>query len=121
MSPGKAQRKGITFMELLKIFPDDATAEAWFVEARWPEGVTCPHCGSANVKTGANHHSMPFRCRQKGCAKRFSTKTGTVMECSNLGFQIWAIAIFLVATNLKGISREPRRIGELPLPRILAP
>ena len=104
MSPGKAQRKGITFMELLKIFPDDATAEAWFVEARWPEGVTCPHCGSANVKTGANHHSMPFRCRQKGCAKRFSTKTGTVMECSNLGFQIWAIAIFLVATNRKGIS-----------------
>ena len=104
MSPGKAQRKGITFMELLKIFPDDATAEAWFVEARWPGGVTCPHCGSANVKTGANHHSMPFPCRQKGCAKRFSTKTGTVMECSNLGFQVWAIAIFLFATNLKGIS-----------------
>ena len=66
-----------------------------------PEGA---HCGSANVKTGANHHSMPFRCRQKGCAKRFSTKTGTVMECSNLGFQVWAIAIFLVATTLKGIS-----------------
>ena len=47
---------------------------------------------------------MPFRCRQKGCAKRFSTKTGTVMECSNLGFQVWAIALFLFATNLKGIS-----------------
>ena len=26
------------------------------------------------------------------------------MECSKLGFQIWAIAIFLIATNLKGIS-----------------
>ena len=51
MSPGKAQRKGITFMELLKTFPDHATAEAWFVETRWPEGA---HCGSANVKTGAN-------------------------------------------------------------------
>ena len=110
MSPGKAQRKGITFMELLKIFPDDATAEAWFVEARWPEGVTCPHCGSANVKTGANHHSMPFRCREKGCAKPFSTRTGTVTECSNLGFQLWAIAIFLFATNLKAISSmKPHR------------
>ena len=104
MSPGKAQRKGITFMELLKMFPDNTTAEAWFVEVRWPGGVTCPHCGSANVKTGAKHHSMPYRCREKGCAKRFSTKTGTVMECSNLGFQIWAIAVFLLATNLKGIS-----------------
>ena len=47
---------------------------------------------------------MPFRCREKGCAKRFSTRTGTVMECSNLGFQLWAIALFLFATNLKGIS-----------------
>ena len=26
------------------------------------------------------------------------------MDCSNLGFQLWAIAIFLFATNLKGIS-----------------
>ena len=101
MSPGKAQRKSITFMELLKMFPDHATAQAWFVEARWPGGA---HCGSANVKTGANHHSMPFRCRQKGCAKPFSTRTGTVMEGSNLGFQLWAIALFLFATNLKGIS-----------------
>ena len=105
MSPGKSQRKGIMFIELPTMFPDNATAEAWFVEARWPEGVTCPHCGSANVKTGASHHSMPFRCREKDCAKRFSTRTdGTVMECSNLGFQLWAVAIFLVATNLKGIS-----------------
>ena len=104
MSLGKAQRKGITFMELPKMFPDDATAQAWFVEARWPGGVTCPHCGSANIKTGANRHSMPFRCREKGCAKRFSTRTGTVMECSNLGFQLGAIALFLFATNLKGIS-----------------
>ena len=95
MSPGKAQPKGIIFMGLLTMFPDDAT-EAWFVEAR---GVTCPHCGSANVKTGANHHySMPHRCRGD-CAKRFSTRTGTVMAGSNLGFQLWAIALFLVATT----------------------
>ncbi len=26
------------------------------------------------------------------------------MECSNLGYQIWAIAIYLWTTNLKGIS-----------------
>ena len=47
---------------------------------------------------------MPYRCREKGCAKRFSTRRGTVMECSNPGFPLWAIAVFLLATNLKGIS-----------------
>lgn len=82
---GKHFRKGMTFPELLEMFPDDATAESWFVQSRWPEGVICPHCGSSNAQIGAKHSSMPYRCREKDCAKRFSTKTGTVMECSNVG------------------------------------
>ena len=32
---------------------------------------------------------MPFRCREKVCAKRFSTKTRTAMEGSKIGFQDW--------------------------------
>ena len=100
--PGKSYREGITLIQLMKKFPDDATAETWFVQVRWPDGIHCPHCGSPNVNTNTKHHSMPYRCRS--CRKRFSTKTGTVMESSKLGFQIWAIAIFLIATNLKGIS-----------------
>ena len=100
--PGKSHRKGISLMELMQKFPDDKTAEAWFVQSRWPEGIVCPHCGSVNVNPNTKHRSMPYRCRD--CRKRFSTRTATVMECSKLGFQIWAIAIFLIATNLKGIS-----------------
>ena len=34
----------------------------------------------------------------------FSLKTGTVMESSKLGYQTWAVALYLVSTNLKGIS-----------------
>ena len=30
---------------------------------------------------------MPYRCREKECTKRFSAKTGTVMEGSKLAFQ----------------------------------
>ncbi len=47
---------------------------------------------------------MPYRCRERDCAKHFSTKAETAMECSNLGYQVWAIAIFLIATNLKGMG-----------------
>ena len=104
MSPGKSQRQGITLVQLMQMFSNDATAEIWFVQARWPEGIQCPHCGSSSVNAHCKHPTMPYRCKDKNCRKHFSTKTGTVMECSNLGFQIWAIAIFLVATNLKGIS-----------------
>ena len=45
---------------------------------------------------------MPYRCRD--CDKRFSAKTGTSLEGSNLGFQTWVIAIYLVTTDLKGVS-----------------
>ena len=103
-APGKAHRKGISLVEIMRQFPDDATAEAWYVDRRWPNGVTCPHCGSLNVQVGAKHKTMPYRCREKECAKRFSPKTGTVMEGSKLGFQTWILATFLLSTNLKSVS-----------------
>ena len=101
-APGKHYRKGLSLVELVRMFPDDETAEAWFMETRWPDDVACHHCGSTNVLIGAKHKTMPLRCRD--CRKRFSVRTGTVMEGSKLGYQTWAIAIYLLTTNLKGIS-----------------
>ena len=103
-APGKAFRKGISLVEMFRMFPDDATAEAWFAETRWPNGPACPYCGSTHVLSGAKHATMPYRCREKGCRKRFSLKTGTVMEASNIGYQKWAIAIYLALTSLKSVS-----------------
>ena len=103
-APGKAHREGISLIEIMRRFPDDATAEAWFIERRWPAGVHCPHCGSTNVQSGAKHKSMPYRCREKECGKRFSAKTGTVMEGSKLGFQVWMIATYQMTTSLKSVS-----------------
>ena len=47
---------------------------------------------------------MSFRCLEKECGKRFSAKTGTVMEGSKLGFQTWMVATYLLTTNLKSVS-----------------
>lgn len=103
-APGKAYRKGITLVEMMRMFPDNKTAEAWYVKRRWPDGPTCPACGSHNVQTGAKHKTMPYRCREKGCYQRFSAKTGTVMEGSKIGFQKWMLAAFLLTTSLKSVS-----------------
>ena len=103
-APGKHYRKGLTLVEIIRMFPDDATAEAWFAAMRWPQGPACPSCGSVNVLSGAKHATMPYRCREKGCRKRFSLKTGTVMEASNIGYQKWAIAIYISLTSLKSVS-----------------
>ena len=102
--PGRCTRKGISLKALFKRFPNDAAAERWFVKLRWPDGIACHYCGSTNVQVGCKHKTMPFRCREKECAKRFSVRTGTVMRSSKLGFHVWAIATYLMTTNLKGIS-----------------
>lgn len=101
-APGKNFRKGITLMQLFKMFPDNKTAEAWFVNQRWPDGLRCPYCGCDNVDENAKHPTMPFFCND--CRKYFSAKTNSVMHRSKLGYQKWAIAIYLVITNLKGVS-----------------
>lgn len=103
-APGKSYREGVSLVDIFRMFPDDKKAEVWFIKKRWPDGVSCPHCGSFNVQTGAAHKTMPYRCREKECRKRFSAKTGTVMEGSKLGLQTWMIATYLMTTSLKGVS-----------------
>ena len=101
-APGKHFRKGMSLIDLFRMFPNDETAEQWFIQQRWGDEIACIRCGSCNVNTKTAHKTMPHRCRD--CDKRFSVKLGTVMEASNLGYQVWAIAIYTLTTNIKGIS-----------------
>ena len=102
-APGKHWRKGIALMEVMRMFPNDAAAERWFIETRWPDDERgCPHCGSVNTYEVKSRKPQPFRCRD--CRDYFSVKTGTVMQGSNLGLQVWALAFYLLATGIKGTS-----------------
>ncbi len=99
-APRKSHRKGITLTQLFKRFPDDETATAWVAGIRWPGGATCPHCGSDRITHPVKHKTMTHRC--KACRKWFSVRTGTCMESSKLGLQVWVIAVYLLNTGLKG-------------------
>ena len=39
---GKAHREIISVIEIADMFPDNETAEAWFVKNRWPVDHTSP-------------------------------------------------------------------------------
>ena len=101
-APGRHYRQGLSLVEIMRRFPDNATAHEWLVAARWPAGPRCPRCGTGNVLVGGKHPAMPFRCRP--CRRFFSIRTGTVMAESKLGYQTWVIAIYLLNTGLKGQS-----------------
>ena len=62
-----------------------------------------PHCGLFSIRRN-NHKSMPWRCAEKECRKRFSVHVGSVLEGSPLGYQTWAIAIYLLTMSLEGVS-----------------
>jgi len=53
---------------------------------------------------GSGHETMPYRCRERECRKRFSVRYGTVMEGSKLGYRVWAVALYLMTTSIKGVS-----------------
>ena len=109
--PGKAYRNGISDIELFTMFPDNKTSEKWFESVRWFDGVRCAHCDSDNIQIGPKHPHMPYRCRS--CRKFFSVKTNSLMHSSNLGYQKWAIAIYVITTSIKGVSSMNlhRRLG----------
>ena len=51
---------------------------------RWPNGkVTCPTCGSDNVRFSA--HRRTWTCSSHHAKREFSIKVGTVMEDSAIG------------------------------------
>ena len=102
-APGKSDRAGIGVLELFEMFPDEESARKWFENLRWPnEESHCPRCGSMRTSTVPNEIPMPYHCGD--CRKYFSVKTGTVMEKSKLPLHKWVIAIYLMSTNLKGVS-----------------
>ena len=101
-APGKHYRRGMTLMEIVALFPDEAAAEAWFVESRWPAGRSCPKCGATNTREVPNARPMPYRCPD--CRSYFSVRTGTAFERSKVPLRKWAIAIYLELTSLKSVS-----------------
>ena len=101
-APGKSDRSGISLIELMEMFPDEATATAWLEAKIWPNGRCCGHCGSAGTSLVPNAKPMPYWCPD--CREYFSVRTGTVMARSKIPLHKWVIAFYLEITSLKGVS-----------------
>ena len=101
-APGKAHREGMTVVELMDLFPDEAAATAWFEAVLWGDERHCGHCGSTRTKEVPNAKPMPYWC--SNCRSYFSVKTGTAIARSKVPLRKWAIAIYLCLTSLKSVS-----------------
>jgi transposase-like protein len=84
-------------------FTNEDAAIAHLQASRWPDGVTCPHCGSdAVTRMGGQTQSGMFLCND--CRDKFTARTGTVMERSHIPVHKWLLAIHLLNSGKNGVS-----------------
>jgi transposase-like protein len=81
---------------------DDAKCYKVVRELRWPEGVKCPHCGSADIKKRRFHnqraHRQRYECRD--CKRQFDDLSGTVFEGHHQPLRVWVLCLYLMGLNL---------------------
>ena len=83
-----------------KAFPDEKACVDHFRAVRWPDGLSCVHCGSMErvyTLNGGTH-----KCGD--CRKKFTVRNGSIFEDSKLPLRLWFKAIFLMTSHKKGIS-----------------
>ncbi len=83
-------------------FLDEDNCIDYLVQMRWPDGVTCPTCGSDQVHYLAKQRR--WQCKAKHARRQFSIKVGTVMEDSPIPLSKWLPAMWLLANCKNGIS-----------------
>jgi transposase-like protein len=89
-----------TLTEAIRFFADPDVCLAFVANLRWPNGVTCPRCGSGDHSFLSTRRL--WKC--KGCKKQFSVKVGTIFEDSPLGLDKWLPALWMVVNCKNGIS-----------------
>jgi transposase-like protein len=96
------KREPKTLQEAIVYFANPANCREYLVARRWPNGVTCPRCGSDNVLFLEKYNR--WHCRQKHTASQFTLKTGTIFEDSPIGLDKWLTAMWQIVNCKNGVS-----------------
>src|SRR5258705_13128014 len=91
-----------TLQQAIEFFSDADRAQAYFVEQRWPNGVTCPTCNRPNPRYLANQRR--WECSAKHSQRQFSAKAGTIFEDSPIPLKSWLLAVWQISNCKNGIS-----------------
>ena len=86
----------------IRVIMDDAKCFEQVRALRWPEGVTCPHCGSDQMAKHGRDQTQPdrqrYRCRS--CERYFDDLTQTVFEGHHQPLSVWMLCLYFMGLNL---------------------
>ena len=95
-----AHAEKITFQEFRTRFSTEESCRAELFRLRFPNGFVCPKCGCTEYYPVRGRNA--FQCR--ACRHQTSVTAGTVMHRTHLPLTVWFWAIYLCATDKRGIS-----------------
>lgn len=69
---------------------------------RWPNGVQCPTCDSAEVTKQGRDETQPERQRYlcKSCERRFDDLTDTIFAGHHQPLRVWILCLYFMGLNL---------------------
>jgi transposase-like protein len=88
-------------------FPTDDACYEYLVSLRWPDGASCPSCGSPKVYRLKGGKSRRWVCKAPahgGKNYNFSAMVGTIFENTNIKLRTWFATILLMCQSKKGVS-----------------
>ncbi|MGQ0737082.1 MAG: IS1595 family transposase [Acidobacteriota bacterium] len=91
-----------TLAAAIRYFANADNCREYLVARRWPNGVTCPTCGSKGVYFDRTMNG--WKCKTRHPKQKFTLKTGTIFEDSPLGFDKWLPVVWLVTNCKNGVS-----------------
>ncbi len=105
-------------------FQNEDAAREHLEALHWPEGPTCPHCGSLAAtrlppQKGRKTKAHPEGAIRKGvvqcndCREQYTVTIGTVFESSKVGLHKWLYVNHVLCSSKKGTSAHQiaRNIG----------
>lgn len=91
-----------TLADAIRFFSTFENCKDYMVARRWPNGVTCPTCGSESVYYDAGRKG--WECKTRHPKRKFTLKTGTIFEDSPLGLDKWLPVVWMIANMKNGVS-----------------
>ena len=91
-----------TLLDAVRFFASPDNCREYLAARRWPNGVTCPSCGSKAVYFDKGRNG--WECKTRHSQRKFTLKTGTIFEDSPLGFDKWLPAVWMIANCKNGVS-----------------
>jgi hypothetical protein len=106
-------------LALKSAFHDEEQSLRLMEAVRWPDHVVCPCCGEASRigrLGGSTTTTGSFKCY--ACRRRFSVRTGTVLEGSRIPLGRWLRVVFLLTGATRRVACKHVEEASSVAPRI---